>query len=247
MFPPQAPFFLWSVDIPPGDTRGSGWAAATVAKARAKPAPSSGIRRIKDEGAGLAGTFARANGLPAAPFRIADPVVGRRRKKGLTGETWFPPCDLHHAAHVGHASTRTDGLLLGSFGHDGLRGQDVLRDRRSVLKRRARDHRRVDDAGLDQVLDLAGVDVQAHAGACVPHLVDDDRRLHARILRKLADRLLERALDDLRARLLVGDRDLVELDRLDRVQERDTATGDDALLERRPGRLDGVLDAVLLL
>ena len=34
---------------------------------------------------------------------------------------------------------------------------------------------------------------------------------------------------------------------LDRVQERDTAAGDDALLERRAGRLDGVLDTVLLL
>src|SRR4029077_16744124 len=61
------------------------------------------------------------------------------------------------------------------------------------------------------------------------------------------DRLLERTLDDLRARPLVGDLDAVEGDRLDRVQERDTATGDDALLERRAGRLDGVLDAMLLL
>src|SRR5206468_4931554 len=34
---------------------------------------------------------------------------------------------------------------------------------------------------------------------------------------------------------------------LDRVQERDTAAGDDALLERRAGRLHGVLDPVLLL
>ena len=84
-------------------------------------------------------------------------------------------------------------------------------------------------------------------GARVADLVDDDRRLEARVVRELADRLLERALDDLRARLLVGDLDVVELDRLDRVQERDTAAGDDALLERRAGRLHGVLDAMLLL
>src|SRR6266542_172848 len=118
MFPPQAPFFLWSVDIPPGDTRGSGWAAATVAKARAKPAPSSGIRRIKDEGAGLAGTFARANSLPQLPSVSPIQLSAGAVRRGLTGETWFPPCDLHHAAHVGHASTRTDGLLHGSFSHD---------------------------------------------------------------------------------------------------------------------------------
>jgi hypothetical protein len=117
------------------------------------------------------------------------------------------------------------GRLLGSLGDDGLGREDVLGDRRGVLERRARDHGRVDDARLDQILDLAGVDVQAHAGARIPHLVDDDRRLEAGVLGELPDRLLERTLDDLRARPFVGDLDAVEVDRLDRIQERDTAAG----------------------
>jgi hypothetical protein len=44
------------------------------------------------------------------------------------------------------------------FGHEG-----VLRDRGGVLERRAGDHGRVDDPGLDQVLDLVGVDVESVA------------------------------------------------------------------------------------
>ena len=39
----------------------------------------------------------------------------------------------------------------------------------------------------------------------------------------------------------------VEVDRVLGVQQRDAAARDDALLERRAGRLQGVLDAVLLL
>jgi predicted signal transduction protein with EAL and GGDEF domain len=63
---------------------------------------------------------------------------------------------------------------------------------------------------------------------------------------QLADRLLERAADDHRAGLLVA-LEGVDVDGSGRVQQRDAAARDDALLERRAGRLDGVLDAVLLL
>ncbi len=62
---------------------------------------------------------------------------------------------LHHSAHVGHA-TATARVLLRDFGDDRLGGEDVLGDRRGVLQRGARDHRGVDDAGGDEVDDLAG-------------------------------------------------------------------------------------------
>src|SRR6266498_3884329 len=157
---------------------------------------------------------------------------------------------LHHPAHLAHASHASGHAgsgLLGRLGDDCLGHEDVLRDRGGVLQRRARDHRWVDDAGLDQVLDLVRVDVQALALGGRADLVDDDRGLEARVLRELADRLLERPDNNLRARPLVRIAEAVQLDRPRRVQERDAAAGDDALLERRPGRLDGVLDAVLLL
>ena len=52
----------------------------------------------------------------------------------------------------GHATAgHADGLLLRHLRHHALGGEDVLRDRGRVLQRRARDHRRVDHAGLDEV------------------------------------------------------------------------------------------------
>jgi hypothetical protein len=51
-----------------------------------------------------------------------------------------------------------------------------------VLQRRARDHRRVDDAVGDEVDDLAGRGVQAEALLGLAHVVDDDRALEAGVL-----------------------------------------------------------------
>src|SRR5213078_4107897 len=79
------------------------------------------------------------------------------------------------------------------------------------------------------------------------YLVHDDRALEPCVVGELAERLLERADDDLRARALIRIVEAVQLDRLGRVQERDTAARDDALLERGPSCLQRVLDAVLLL
>src|SRR5439155_9341793 len=91
------------------------------------------------------------------------------------------------------------------------------------------------------------VDVQALAlGGCAD-LVHDDGGLETRVVGELAERLLERADDYLRPRPLVRIAEAVQLDRRDSAEERDAAAGDDALLERRAGRLDCVLDAVLLL
>src|SRR5689334_13079327 len=94
-----------------------------------------------------------------------------------------PRDSLHHPAHVGHAGAGTHGVLLRGLGDDRLGGEDVLRDRRSVLQCRARDHRRVADPALEQVLDLAGLDVQAEALLGAPHLLDDDGAFETRVVR----------------------------------------------------------------
>src|SRR5205823_12709868 len=107
---------------------------------------------------------------------------------------------------------------------------------------------RVDDAGLDEVLDLAGVDVHALTRLRRADRVDHDRALEARVRAQLAERLLERAEDDLRTRPLVALEPFGGLlDGRRRVQERDAAARDDALLEGSPRGLQRVLDAVLLL
>src|SRR6266508_3661483 len=159
---------------------------------------------------------------------------------------------LHHVAHAAHAAhaaahAGAGRVRLRGFGDDCLGREDVLGDRRGVLQGRARDHGRVDDPGLDEVSVLAGIDVQSVPLAGGPNVVDDDGALEPAVVGELAERLLERAQDDRRARPLVRDLERVELDRLGRVQERDAAAGDDTLLECRACGLKSILDAVLLL
>jgi chaperonin GroEL (HSP60 family) len=113
---------------------------------------------------------------------------------------------LHHSAHVAHAAhaaAHAGSGLFGWFGDDRLGHEDVLRDRRSILQRRACDHGRVDDAVLDEVLDLARVDIQALTRLRRADGLDDDRALEACVRRQLAEGLLERAKHDLGAGLLV--------------------------------------------
>src|SRR5262249_10008956 len=169
--------------------------------------------------------------------------------RGASAPSRFAWRVLHLPGHVGHACARPRRGLLRGVGDDRLSGQDVLADRRGVLERRAGDHGRVDDPRLDEVLDLAGLDVQALPRLGRADRLDHDRALEARVGRELAERLLERAQDDPRAGPLVtveraGQR-LLAL--VGRVQRRDATARDDALLERRAGRLQGVLDAMLLL
>src|ERR671928_154264 len=82
---------------------------------------------------------------------------------------------LHHVGHPAAGHARADRLLLRRLGDDRLGGQDVLRDRGRVLDREAGDLRRIDDPSLDEILVLAGLDVQAVALRAGPDLVDDDR------------------------------------------------------------------------
>src|SRR5207249_304307 len=76
--------------------------------------------------------------------------------------------------------------------------------------------------------------------------LDDDRAVEAGVLYDAAHRLLEGAPQDVDTRQDVAfGLDLVE--HRDGVDERDATTGDDALLNRRAGGRERVLDAVLLL
>src|SRR4029453_11224753 len=105
---------------------------------------------------------------------------------------------------------------------------------------------RVDDPRLEHVDVLAGGRVQALARVEAADLLDHHAALEAGVVGDLLERLLERLADDRRAgRLVAAQVDLGEglLD----PQQGHAAAGDDALLHRRAGVGDGVLDAVLLL
>src|SRR6266496_4032272 len=149
-----------------------------------------------------------------------------------------------HVAHVAHASGHAGSGPFGWLGDDRLGHEDVLRDRGGVLQGRARDHGRVDDPRLYQVFDFVRVDVQALAVGGRADVVDDDRSLEPRVVSELAERLLKRADDDLRSRPLVRIAEPIQLDGPSRVQERDAAARDDALLEGSPRGLQRVFDAV---
>src|SRR5438094_1933748 len=109
-----------------------------------------------------------------------------------------------HPAHATAAGHRGHLLFLLLLHHHALGGEEQSRDGRGVLQRRAGDLGRVDHAGQDQILELAGLGVVAvvELGRLL-HLPHDDRALGTRVLHDDPDRLLERAADDLHAGLLV--------------------------------------------
>src|SRR5436190_6725988 len=97
--------------------------------------------------------------------------------------------------------------MNGQIGHlrdDGFRRQQQARDRRRVLQRRADDFCRVDHAGLDQVLVVSGLRVEALVVFHFLHALNDDRPFVARVGRDPAHRLFDGAAEDGDADLFVA-------------------------------------------
>src|SRR3712207_147003 len=137
-------------------------------------------------------------------------------------------------------------LRLGRVGDGGVRGEQEPGDGGGVLQGRAHHLRRVDDARLDEVFEAAGRGVVADRALRLLYLADDDGAVHPRVLRDAPQRLLHRAAEDAHAGQRVAL--LAEfVERPRRANERDAPARDDALLRGRARRVDGVLDAHLLL
>src|SRR5262249_36510708 len=106
---------------------------------------------------------------------------------------------------------------------------------------------RVNDAGLDQVFELAGLRVVAEVHVLrVADATDDDRAFFAGVADDLAQRLFAGAAHDLRADLLVAFQ-LQLVDRGDAADQSHAAARDDALFDGCTGRVHRVFDARLLL
>src|SRR5262245_2780448 len=144
-------------------------------------------------------------------------------------------------------STTTGRLfLLGLLRDERFGRQHEARDARGILQRAAHDLHRVDDALLEQIAVFARGRVVAEVGFAFADLVDDDRAFFAGVLHDLAHRLFGGATDDRDAELLLfGDLELLE--GLLSADEGDASAGDDAFFDGRAGRVEGVLDAGLLL
>src|SRR6185312_3859739 len=151
-----------------------------------------------------------------------------------------------HAAAVGH--TASGGLVLLRLVYDyGFGGEEQRRDRCRVLQRRAGDLGRVDDAGLDQVLVLAGGRVQAMPWGQATDLLGHHATLVAGVDGDLLQRSLQRHPDDVGAGgLVTGQLQLLERQRTS-LDQRHATAGDDALFHSGLGVAHRVLDAVLAL
>src|SRR4051812_13331044 len=182
-------------------------------------------------------------GIPAQKNDDGPP---RRARRAVVGTQ---ESDLVHAAHATTAGATSRRRLVFLLLHDQRFGREQqARDGRGVLERGARDLGRVDDAGLDQVLVGLGQRVVAERVFLrAADLLDHQRRLAAGVLDDHADRLLERALDDLDAHLLIGFLELEALERPLSAEQRDTTTGDDALFDGGTRGVQRVFDAGLLL
>src|SRR5262245_14956465 len=138
-------------------------------------------------------------------------------------------------------------FLLGRLGHTGLGGDQQTGDGGRVLQGRADDLCRIDDAFLEHIAIFRILCVVAECGTtAVQHLADHDRAFDTGIFGNLANRGLQRALDDIDTRVLIL---VVTLggDGLRGLQQCDAAARHDAFLHRGAGRIERVIDAVLAL
>src|SRR5690606_21387339 len=138
-------------------------------------------------------------------------------------------------------------LVLRRLRDGGVRHEDEAGHRGGVLQRGARDLRRVDHAHLHQVAVGTGGRVVAVAAFALEHLGHHDRGLLAGVHHDGAQRLLDGAHHDAAAGVLVGVLALQVLDGLARPQQGDAAARHAAFLDRGPGRVQRIVDAVLLL
>ena len=158
-----------------------------------------------------------AQTAPTAPWKTLR--VSHKLPQGLLS-TKSPTDRLNHPqillrnrsflVHPAHSSGRTAHrgcvrLLLGDVRDQRLGCEQQRRDRTGVLQRCAHDHRRVDDAGLDQVLVLLGLCVEALVLVLgLAYFLNDDGALKPGVLRDPPHRFLERAADDVDADPLVA-------------------------------------------
>ena len=155
---------------------------------------------------------------------------------------------LHHAhAGVGVTVAATCGSLFRLLRNERLGGHDERRDGGCVLQRGTGYLRRINDPGLHQVTVLTGRGIEALGSAQLAYPLNHNTTFVARVHCDLAQRGFERLLNEHPARLHVFGTTTLLINSFLSTKQCHTAAGDDALFHSSLGRLDGVLDAMLLL
>src|SRR5436305_4587083 len=151
-------------------------------------------------------------------------------------------------AAVVHAAWHRRGATRRPVGDHRLGGDQQPGDGSGALQCQAHHLGRVDDAGLQHIDVGAALRVEALTGlALVQQLADDGRPLRSGVFDYLPRRRLQCATDDVDANLLVVVLGVQPAEPLAGVQQRDTAAGNNAFLDRRAGRVHRVVDAILTL
>src|SRR5206468_1343322 len=174
--------------------------------------------------------------------RIAPPALRIQRTDRRTLEL--------HSAHSAHSATahRHRWLVFRQFAHRRFGGDQQAGDRSRILERRANDLRRIDHAGIGEIFVDVRLGVEADPLVLAfEQLARDHCAIVTGILRDLPDRGVERFPNDIDAARLVIVLALEALERLGRIEQRNAASGHDAFLDRGPGRVKRVVDAVLAL
>src|SRR5438105_7544613 len=143
----------------------------------------------------------------ASRIRVSIRCSSSQKKAGsrITRPGLFCGVRLVHPAHTAAARRSGSRLIFLLLDDDRFCRQEESGDRRRVLERRARHLSGVDDARLNEVLVRVREGVVAEGIILrATYLLDHERAFSAGVLHDHADRLLERAADDLDADLLVG-------------------------------------------
>src|SRR5882762_3071802 len=164
-----------------------------------------------------------------------------------------PRRELHihpfHSAHPAHSAVGMASgilLLLDQLGHHCLGGEQQPGNRSRVLQRGAAHLGRIEHAHLDQIAELLGLGIEAGVAFPFRDLVHDHRGFGAGIGDDHAQRLFQGPPDDLDAGFLVGVFALELIERYPGADIGDTATGDNAFLDRGTRRVQSIFDAGLL-
>src|SRR5690349_5783891 len=201
------------------------------------------------------GSERRSNGqnkraAPEGAAQYARGTLRRERKQRDATYAYLGNQDLEvHAAHAAAAGHGRSGPLLFRLLGDHRLGRDQKTgDGAGILQRRAHHLGRIDHALLDEVAVLAGRSVEAE-GIIV--LVDDLAHDHGAVLASILGNLprghLKSAPYDAHADLLVVVRGVELVENFLAADERHAAAGQNALLDRRAGCVQSIVDAILLL
>src|SRR4051812_21102263 len=132
-----------------------------------------------------------------------------KKPRSAPGLLFFASCETFLEVHATHAAAHAtawhgrSGFLLRSLGDHGFGGDQQASHRRCILQSRAHDLGWVDDTGLNQVLELLGLSVEAKGvrRSVIVDLANDRRSLNTGVLGDLADRSLKGTQHDVDAGL----------------------------------------------